>query len=275
MSAIQIKLNSFSGVGAGQTASLVLSNGPFYQDIYLKTGVAIAHIESVKLKLNTVELFDLSGTQLRMLQDYYDIPVTAGFFTLPISASHSPELARRLSTGLATFSGDNLVLEVKISADATAPTLEAFADVRANPGYRPFVRRFLPFTIPAAGAGESQFTSFTKGPRIMSAYFQKDDMTKLVIERDKNTLFELEKDANDFLLKREGRKPQTGYYHWDATRMDYPIDEAFVTASQDLAFKVTVDSGGNIPVLFDCIDSDPRLMVAKAEAKAGRARRKA
>jgi hypothetical protein len=275
MSALQLKLNSFSGVGAGQTASLVLSNGPFYQDIYLKTNVSIANIESVKLKLNTVELFDLTGTQLRMMQAYYNIPVKAGFFTLPISASHSPELQRRLSTGLATFAGDNLVLEVKIAAGAIAPTIEAFADVRANPGFRPFVRRFLPFTIPAAGAGESQFTSFTKGPRIMAAYFNKADMTKLVIERDKNTLFELESDANNFLLEREGRIPQAGYFHFDPTRMDYPIDEAFVTASQDLSFKVTVGTGGNIPVIFDCIDSDPRLIVAKQESGMGSRRRRA
>lgn len=274
MSALNIKLNSFSGVGAGQTASLVLENGPYYQDIYLKTNVTPEQIESVKLKLNTVELFDLSGTQLRMLDTYYQKTISTGYFPLPISASYAGELKRRLQTGIATFPGDNLVLEVKIASAATAPTLEAFAEVRNNPGVRPFVRRMLPNTIPAAAAGEAQFTSFTKGPRIMAAHFLKSDMDSLIIERDKQILFELDKVANNMILKREGRTPQSNYFHFDPARHDYPVDEAMVTVSQALAFKVNVGSGGNIPVLFDVLDADPRLVVAPEEAKKVGKRRK-
>ncbi|EAT13377.1 hypothetical protein HF888_07775 [Bermanella marisrubri] len=276
MSALNLKLNSFSGVGAGQTASLVVANGPFYQDIYLKFSGSIAELEAVTVKLNTVELFTLSGTQIRMIDSYYGNTTTAGYYRLPLSCAHVKDLERRVQTGLPTFNGDNLVIEVKIAAGATAPTLEAFAEVRNNPMSRPFVRRILPFTIPAAGAGESQFTSFTKGPRIMAAHFKKADMDNLVVERDKQTLFEMDKAANNMVLKDCDRMPQSDYFHFDPTRHDQPIKEAMVTGTaQDLAFKVNVGSAGNIPVLFDVLDADPRLVVAPQTPAAKTRRRKA
>jgi len=216
----------------------------------------------------------LSATQLRMLNDYYGLTSTAGYYSLPLSCAHVPELARRLQTGLATFPGDNLVIEVKIAAGATNPTLEAFAEVRNNPGVRPFVRRFMPYTIQASAAGGVEFTSFDKGPRVIAAHFSKSDISEVKIERDKQVLFEMDADANKFVLKREGRMPQANYFHIDPTRVDYPIDESMVTKSASLAFKLNVDSGGSIPVLFDVLDADPRLVVnAAPAAKTGGRRR--
>lgn len=267
MGALNLKLNSFSAVGAGQTANLVLENGPYYQDIYLKYSGSASEIESVKLKLNTVSLFELSGTQLNMLADYYGYHRELNYFALPLSCIQSNELKRRLQTGIATFAGDNLVLEVKIAATATNPELEAFAEVRPNPGIRPVVRRFMPYTIPANGAGVCQFTSFDKNqtgqsPRIVAAHFFKDgnDINSLEIKRDKTVLHEMEKAHNDFILKREGRTPQAKYYHFDPTRVDYPVEEAMATASQSLEFKFDVGSAGNILGLIEVLDPDPRLI---------------
>ncbi|MEX1057042.1 MAG: major capsid protein P2, partial [Natronospirillum sp.] len=68
-----IKLESFSAVGAGQTANLVLAPGVTYDAVYIETNVPPAEIEQVKLELNANEIFALTGDELVMIDKYDEI----------------------------------------------------------------------------------------------------------------------------------------------------------------------------------------------------------
>jgi hypothetical protein len=271
MAALPLKMNNFSAVGAGQTANLQLATGSFYQELYLETDALAADLK-VTLTLNSIKLFELTGTELNMLSDYYGIAKTAGYFSLPISSSHTPELGRRIQTGLNTFGSDNLVMDVEIKTGSQLSRLECFAEVRENSGSRGFVRRFHTFSQQVSAAGEVDFTNMDKKIRIMAAHFASPDMAGLKIERDKRILFELSKGRNNFVLKREKRMPQTGYFHFDPTRGNHPVAEAMITQSQDLNFKLEMSAGGQIVrILVDCLDTDSKLVVMPTQQDAKRA----
>lgn len=253
-----IELDSFTAVGAGETANLVLANGPRYDEIYLETNQA-SKIEKVVLKLNAVEVFSLSHAELEMMRGYDGLPGEAEFITLPMALMNAVLLDSREYTGLATGPGDNVVLEVTFKSDAVNPRLKAFANVSAHAGGRVWVRRFVRNTIPVAAEGEVDFTSMLKGPniKVMRMFFKNPNIDKLEIKQDLRTVFELTDKRNDFLLKTEGKTVPSGYFVFDTTKRGFPLRDAMETAFQNLNFRLTVGAGGsqNIPVLIEQLEA--------------------
>lgn len=249
-----IKLESFSAVGPGSTANLVLATGLTYDAIYIETNLAPAEILGVKLELNAEEIFNLTGAELVMLDQFDEVEASfAGptyRYNLPLQFESAVLADTQRTLSLALGPGDNCVLNVDI-ATGTTPVLSAFAETGADRGKRELVRKFERYTVPVAAAGTTEFFSMNKGSRVIRMHFDSDDMEGLEIVRDRLKLYELDKARNDFLLQRAGKTPQTGYFHFDPTKRGFPIIDSFSTQAQNLVFKLSMADGGNVPVLVE------------------------
>ena len=255
-----IELDSFTAVGAGEVANLVLANGVRYDEIHLESNQT-AEIEYVRLTLNAIEIFRLKRGELDMLEDYDGRTRTGGYISIPLAMVQANLLDSQLVSGLVTGPDDNVVLEVKFSDAAVAPKLKAFANVSAHAGYRDLVRRFVKYTIPVAAEGEVDFTSIVKGPRVLRMYFKSAYVDKLEIKQDMRTVYELTKARNEFLLKRAGKSLIADYFVFDSIKRDFPVIDAMPTAFQNLNFRLTVGAGGaqNIEVLVEQLEKiEPR-----------------
>jgi hypothetical protein len=256
-----IELDSFTAVGAGEVANLVLANGVRYDEIYLETNQP-NKIEYVRLTLNAIELFRLTKAELDMLDTHDGIPSSSSYVSIPLAMTQANLLDSQLITGLVTGAGDNVVLEVKFAADAASPTLKAFANVSAHGGVRQVVRRFVKYTIPVAAEGEVDFTSLVKGPRILRMFFATNYMDKLEIIQDMRSVFKLTKARNNMLLARAGKGSISNYFVLNAVKRDFPVIDAMATGFQNLNFRLTVGAGGggqNIAVLVEQLEQvEPR-----------------
>ena len=105
-----IKLDSFTAVGPGETANVVLQTGSRYDEIHLKSN-QIDEIERVTLTLNAVELFSLTLDELKMLDAYNRVEYeSTGHISLPLGLNEAVMLDAQVATGLVTGPGDNAVL---------------------------------------------------------------------------------------------------------------------------------------------------------------------
>ena len=251
-----IKLDSFTAVGPGETANLVLANGVRYDEIHLKSN-QIAEIERVTLSLNAVELWSLTREELEMFDVHNRVDSdSATHLALPLAINEAVVVETQVTTGLVTGPGDNVVLEVKFSDGAVNPTLKAFANVSAHDGVRRRVRRFVRYTVPVTAAGEIDFTSLVKGPDIMRMFFKSGLITKLEIKQNLRTVFELEKADNDYLLERASKTVPDGYFVFNSIKRDFPVFDSMSTQYENLNFRLTVAEGGaqNIGVLVEQVD---------------------
>lgn len=254
-----INLDSFSAVGAGETANLVLPVNPRYEQIYLETNVA-DKIKRVRLTLNAEEIFSLTRQELAMLQSYAGIAQESGFITLPLNFDGALMLDSQIFTGLVTGPGDNPVLEVEIAEDAAAPRLKAFAETSARGPTRDVIRRFQRYTVPVAAEGEVDFNTMVRGPgiKVLRMFFKSDAIDALEIKRDGVVIYEATKKRNDFLLKRAGKTLPEGYFVFDPTRRDFPLRECLSTTAHNLNFKLKtkgVEGAKNIDVLVEQLAS--------------------
>lgn len=251
-----IKLDSFTAVGPGETANLVLANGVRYDEIHLKSN-QIAEIERVTLSLNAVEMWSLTLEELQLLDEHNRVDFeSTKHLSLPLALGEAVAVETQLTTGLVTGPGDNVVLEVKFTDDAVSPTLKAFANVSAHDGVRRRVRRFVRYTVPVTAAGEIDFTSLVKGPDVMRMFFKSELITKLEIKQNLRTVFELEKEDNDYLLERVFKTVPAGYFVFNSIKRDFPVKDSMSTQYENLNFRLTVAEGGaqNIGVLVEQVD---------------------
>lgn len=274
-----IKLESFSAVGAGQTANLVLATGVTYDAVYLETNLTPAEMLKVRLELNAEEIFALSGDELKML-DLFD-EVEASFagptyrYALPLQYETAILADTQRTTSLVLGPGDNCVINVDIDAAAVSPTLSAFAETSAFRGTRQLVRKFERYTVPVAAAGITEFFSMNKGSRVLRMHFNTADMDGLEVIRDRLKVYELDKARNDYLLTRAGKTPQAGYFHFDPTKQGFPIIDGFATSAQNLVFRLSMTAGGNVPVLVERLDAAQARTWGQTQAAAApKARRR-
>lgn len=255
-----IELDSFTAVGPGEVANLVLAPGVRYDEIHLESNQA-AKVEYVRLTLNAIEIFRLTKDELSMLNVYDGLPENSSFISIPLAMVQAQMLDSQLMSGLVTGPGDNVVLEVKFKDDAVAPVLKAFANVAAHNGVRSMVRRFVKYTIPVAASGEVDFTSIVKGPRILRMYFKSGNIDKLEIKQNQRTVYELTKARNDFLIERARKNLVTNHFIFDSVKRDFPLVDAMPTNFLNLNFRLTVGSGGaqNVEVLVEQLEAvEPR-----------------
>ena len=120
-----MKLNSFTGIGWGEKATLTIPTGATYEEIFLETNLTPAQIKRVSITLNAEEIIVLDGELMKSLEAYKGMPAIDGFYHIPLSDITAKTKNGMRYTALVTETGDNITLEVKLMIIATqaAPML--------------------------------------------------------------------------------------------------------------------------------------------------------
>lgn len=263
MKSIPIQLHAPDGLAWNQKASMKLEGGPTYDEIILDfegTITDAAKIKRVAINLNGDEIIRLTGEELKMLEAYRDLYGETDKFVLSLEdIANKSEEGQRI-TSLVTLPGDNITLTVEIGNFTTAVTdplsMKGYARVSAAQVARMFIPRVYSVIINAAASGENDYSNLTRGPRVRAIHFKSANMTGLRIKRDRIEVHEpIPVDVNNMLLKRHGRVPQAGYYHFDPIASKFGLRDLFATEVQEsLVFKLNMSAGETVTALIQSVE---------------------
>ncbi|MEZ8355203.1 major capsid protein P2 [Vibrio splendidus] len=255
------KLNSFTGTGYGEKATLTLPIGPTYEEIFLETNLSAAQLKRITITLNADEIIVLDGELIKALEAYKGLAQTEGFFTIPLADISAKTKNGVRYTGLVTESGDNITLEVEVAATSqeNAPSiqLQAWATVSARQAVRVLVPKIKKQTMQASST-ENEFLELISGPLqlVRRMHFMSGEIHALQIHRDFVKVFDSSKGLEEMRAKRNRRFWQADCFHFDPIMRGFYIDELFPTAhSSELKFTVkTKQPVGSIPIIVESVE---------------------
>lgn len=254
------KLNSFTGTGYGEKATLTIPIGPTYDEIFLETNLSAAQLRRITISLNADEIIVLDGELIKKIEAYKGLAQTDGFFTIPLADISAKTKNGVCYTVLVTEAGDNITLEVEI-ADSTqdnAPAikLQAWATVSARQPARVVIPQIKKQTMQASST-ENEFLDLVSGPLhlVRRMHFLSDQIHALQIYRDFVKVHDSSRALEDMRAKRNRRFWQSGCYHFDPIMRGFYIDELFPTAhGSELKFTVkTHKPVGSIPIIVESV----------------------
>ena len=275
MSTVPMKLSSFNGIGWSQKATLSISPGPTYEEIFLETNLDASQIKRVSVNLNAEEIYILTGKEMLMLEQYKrreDISepeVGNGFFVIPFSDITGKTKNGVRSSALVTEFGDNITLEIEIGdqdaeSDVTHPVIDAHATVSPAQPERLVIPRLRPETMQATST-RNEFMTLVSGPNvyIRRMHFEYGKITSLEIYRDFMKVYEASNNLCFALAARNdrGRWKQTAIdcFHFDPVGRGFYINELFSTEHKsELKFTVnTEEAPGSIRILVESLEVLP------------------
>lgn len=234
-----IQLKDFSGVAAGQRATLDIPPGPTFHGLWLeyKESGALAakadmesDITMIRVKLNGKVQREFSPTQLFAILAAYGQPVTTGYIYIPFSEpwTRTPDGEDALAWGTAA-GVESFQITIDIAGGANAPQLGAFAEVDFISRPIGLIKKWRSNQVPITKTGINNYS-----PEIepLDAYAAihcfSSNITALEVETDRQERFEGPKTLIDALYKAKGITPQTGVTHvmfnntfraWDSLAM--------------------------------------------------------
>ncbi|NOH31654.1 major capsid protein P2 [Vibrio mediterranei] len=254
------KLNSFTGTGYGEKATLTLPIGPTYDEIFLETNLSAAQLTRVTITLNGDEIVVLSGSLIKMLEAYKGLPSSDGFFVIPLADITAKTKNGVRYTGLVTEKGDNITLEVEIAPTShTNPpkvNLQGWATVSPMQPARIVVPQIKKHTM-QANSTENEFLDLPSSAlhHVRRMHFSSAHVHSLQIFRDFVKVHDSSKALEEMRAKRNRRFWQSGFYHFDPIMRGFYLDELFGTAhSSELKFTVKTDQPvGSIPIIVESV----------------------
>ncbi|CAH7217105.1 P2_N domain-containing protein [Vibrio chagasii] len=254
------KLNSFTGTGYGEKATLTIPIGPTYDEIFLETNLSAAQLRRVTISLNADEIIVLDGEMIKKIEAYKGLAQTDGFFTIPLADISAKTKNGVRYTGLVTEAGDNITLEVEIAGstqeNVPAIKLQAWATVSARQPARVVIPQIKKQTMQASST-ENEFLDLVSGPLhlVRRMHFLSDQIHALQIYRDFVKVHDSSRALEDMRAKRNRRFWQSGCYHFDPIMRGFYIDELFPTAhGSELKFTVkTNEPVGSIPIIVESV----------------------
>lgn len=221
------KLNPFSNVGANLTAVMpFISQGMTFERIMLKMGGTTfteAHITAIRLTLGGKKIVEISGAHLKDINEYYKETAVTNYLNIWFADPNAQNMDDYLAGALDTSNQySNFSMEVDIGA-ATAPTLEAWADLSApiqkSAVYKNLFRTLIK-TVHAPGAA-NEFSlpvafGSAQGALIRGVHMFHTNVTKLQVKKDGFYLLEDAANAlNQAYQNNYGRTTQAGLINWD------------------------------------------------------------
>lgn len=247
-----LRMPSFDGVQAGQTATAKLPIGHKYHElIIVYTGVTLAQMTEIRVLANGKVIHRYSASDRDAMNQFDGRAAANGELVIPFDRYGLKAKQMNEETALnAGPRGSNgrairsLHVEVDIDAAAAAPDLKIRAlrskvDENSGPGT---VLHILKYTRDAAGAGEFEISDIPYGQRTSAAlnrtfFADGDNLDKLEIERGGYTIFERTASENDRAQTDGIRVPQAGWYVYDTTEMGYGGDVVPLVGYQDFRYK--------------------------------------
>ncbi|OLQ70313.1 hypothetical protein BIT28_16440 [Photobacterium proteolyticum] len=254
-----MKMNSFTGTGYGEKASLTIPTGPVYEEIFLETNLKPEQIKRVTITLNADEIVVLDGELMRMLEAYKGLASTDGFYHIPLADITAKTQNGMRYTALVTEKGDNILLEVEI-ADAPLGSvgiqLKAHASVSEKQPARIVVPQIKKQTMQATST-ENEFLDLVSSPllHVRRMHFSDERVTGVEFWRDYIKEYDSTRAVEVMRAKRNRRFWQSGYFHFDPIMRGYYLDELMPTAhNHELKFTVkTTEPCGSIPIIVESV----------------------
>ena len=256
-----LKLPSFDGVAAGQTATLKLPIGFRYHQLFISyAGVTLAQLTEIRVLANGKLLQRFSATERDILNQFDGRPAAAGILVLPFDRygmkNRAAEEETALNTGVADSRGiaiNSLHIEIDIDAAAAAPVLSAKAERSApvpdGPGLLPFIYKMNR----SVDVGEFSISDIPYG-RLETQALEKmmlttTAITSVRVERDTFPVIERTIAENDLVQTEGVRVPVAGYEFIDFTERGYAANLLGLVGLNDFALRMDVTGAGNIPMI--------------------------
>jgi hypothetical protein len=264
---------SFSGVTAGETATISLPPSGLYESLqieYKKAGTLatvaqmIADITEIRVVVNGKVQRRYSAKQLFMLLGLKNHAVNDGFLNIFFAepSRRSAEGEDSLGWGMA----DVQTFEVQIDLDdaAGAVTLKCKRNhLPVNNVNMGAIVKIKRHNIPVSSTGEIQWQSLPRLDRYYALHAQSTDIDEVTVEIDNTVKFDNTTLGNSDRIEQHGLTPQAGYFHiladvrgrikdfWSMQKPNgnggfVPVDEVLVKFEMNAAtsFDVIVEQVG-------------------------------
>ena len=176
-------------------------------------------------------------------------------------------------TSLVTLPGENIVLQVE-TGEATAQQKNNadVASIRAegilgiSQQRRMTLPRMYRDVMNGGVAGENRFKNFvnqnkTKNPvRLRRVHMLDDSIVNLEIKRNGVTLFDKTLDDQNYSLRRFGKEPQDGIYHFDPVKTDFGVADPLRTQGSTFEMIVTKQQVGDFEAIFETLEVLPEVI---------------
>jgi hypothetical protein len=217
------KLPSFSGVAAGQTATIEIPAFGTYYDLtleYSESGSLVNQatietaIEEIRVKINGTVVRRMSAQDLIDLNAYHGVAFQDGY--LPIFFAE-PWMKNAPSVeALAWGMNDvqSFQLEVDIATGRTAPALKAVATRTLATRNLGAIKKIAKFQVAVAGTGITNYQTLPRTDAYQALHARSGDVDDVKITVDNVEVFEQTADqiAQHINNSRE-LSPVTGYFH--------------------------------------------------------------
>ncbi len=264
---------------ANQTYTIILPIGLRYHHIWFEMGgttFGLAELSNVRLLANTQAIWNLTGTQLDMMNQFDKLPAfAAGKLCLPLErVGLSDPISRYLTafnTGIACIQSSNvpvndLRIEIDVANTAVAATLAVSAIVSdVNPAQSTAVlRRERTFENTPGAAGGVEFLHVKKitgdaKRRILNKVMLGDtnaNITKIRILENGLEIYNRSSLLNEAVQKGPYgmRTPQAGWCAVDKTeRGEYGNVENVAQLSTFELRSTAVVANANLPVIYETL----------------------
>jgi Viral coat protein P2 N-terminal domain len=273
----EIEFDSFNGSSANGYSgkfNLQLPSGITYKEITLH-GVNLNddQIKRVSLSLNGDSLIDVNGEVLRIIQRYKSNYIESGKWVIPFADFSMLLQEGQNLTSLVTLPGENVILEVETDT-ATAAQIAAsdVASIRVegilgiSQNQRLTVPRIYRDVMNGGVAGENRFKNFvnqnrtTNPVRVRRAHLLDANVTKFEIKRNGITLFDKTLEDQNYSLRRFGRSPESGIYHFDAVKTGYGVADPLRTQGSTFEMIVTKSAPADFEAIFETLEILPAVI---------------
>ncbi|PJC99793.1 hypothetical protein GQ37_005660 [Janthinobacterium sp. BJB1] len=229
------------------------------------TALTKAMLTSIQMKANGKIIYDTSGSRVDTRMQYRGITANAGFLVLDFSEIRSKtELGQSLGSLDTTMGVTSLKLEITI-AGATAPTLQAWAEVdrpqvdAAQSSTRGLIARVHSSNQTIGGSGQfsisvPHFTPTEGGSIYKRIAIFSANMTGLLIKKNGVVVEENVKALNDYQQQEYRKVPQAGLYMMDFITDDNQSQALNTRDAQTMEILGTFSAGETIVIEVEVLE---------------------
>lgn len=263
------KCNPFSNVVANGTATVSLMTGPTYKRLILALGgttFAKSHIADIKVKVQGKTIMQATGADLDRINKYRGIKDAAGFLTIDFSEIRARTINGEALGCLDTSKISSFTLEIKI-AGATAPTLEAFAELddtqagSVDRGVEYIVAKLMQLPFSSATTGRYIIDSL---PKLASGTLIKrihvigagaNVVSDATIKANGLVIFESTDALNRFRQGEYERAPVTDMFTVDFVLDGNQSNMLDTRTIKNLLLDLNLSASGQVYVYVECVDA--------------------
>jgi hypothetical protein len=264
-----VELPSLSNVQAGNRATLNLPVGMTYHRLFFTIdGPSLSEITDLEVLINgKVVQYFADAERLDQLNQYWGRGAwdsSNGHLTLWFDRPELERYGQREMTALGTGDVQTVTVRFKIASGATVNDITAEAEKSHVPSTEDGVpdnalgtiTKIKEFPKSFAVSGEVEVDSLPLGgARIGAIHLFKGDVSRVEVEADSRTIYELGKTLAEHAQAEKDRVPQSSV----ATTVDFMLDgdlsRAFPSEGvQSFRVRPTIGSSGNVDHVMEYLD---------------------